>query len=177
MSRAPFQVLVLPYRITPDNAVFYALFKREPSTGGYWQGIAGGGEDSESPLEAAKRETYEEAGIDPSNEYVKLDSCATVPVANVCGFRWGDDVLVIPEYCFGAKVEEEQLQLSYEHTEYKWLSYGHAMDVLHWDSNKCALWELNFRVRRGMRASSDNVEDLIQDSPGFEPGMHQKLDS
>ena len=29
MSRAPFQVLVLPYRITRDNAVLYALFKRE----------------------------------------------------------------------------------------------------------------------------------------------------
>ena len=174
MSRAPFQVLVLPYRITPDNAVFYALFKREPSTGGYWQGIAGGGENGESPLEAAKRETYEEAGIDPSNEYMKLDSYAMVPVANVCGFRWGDDVLVISEYCFGVKIEDEQLQLSYEHTEYKWLSYDSAMEILHWDSNKCALWELNFRVRRGMRASSDNVEDLIQDSPGFEPGNAPK---
>ena len=174
MSRAPFQVLVLPYRITPDNAVFYALFKRGPSTGGYWQGIAGGGENCESPLEAAKRETHEEAGIDPSNEYVKLDSYAMVPVANVCGFRWGDDILVIPEYCFGVKVGEEQLQLSYEHTAYKWLSYDSAMDILHWDSNKCALWELNFRVRRGMRGSFEGVEDLIQDSPGFEPGIAPK---
>lgn len=169
MSRSPFQVLVLPYRITPDNEILYAVFKREPSTGSYWQGIAGGGENGESPLKAAKRETYEETGIDPSNEYMKLDSYATVPVANVCGFRWGDDILVIPEYCFGVKVGEGQLQLSYEHTEYKWLSYGHAMDVLHWDSNKCALWELNFRVRRGMQGSLEDVEDLIQDSPGFEP--------
>ena len=174
MRRAPFQVLVLPYRITPDNAVFYAVFKREPSTGGYWQGIAGGGENGESPLVAAKRETHEEAGIDPSNEYVKLDSYATVPVANVCGFRWGDDVLVIPEYCFGVKVEDEQLRLSYEHAEYKWLSYDSAMEILHWDSNKCALWELNFRVRRGMQGTSENVEDLIQDSPGFEPGIAPK---
>lgn len=168
MSRAPFQVLVLPYRITPGNAVFYALFKREPSTGGYWQGIAGGGEDGEAPLEAAKRETHEEAGIDPRHEYIKLDSYATVPVANVCGFRWGDDVLVIPEYCFGVKVSEEQLHLSYEHTEYRWLSYDRAMEILHWDSNKGALWELNFRVRRGMLESSEGVEELIRDSPGFE---------
>ena len=171
MSRAPFQVLVLPYRITPDNAVLYALFKREPSTGSYWQGIAGGGEDSESPLEAAQRETLEEAGIDPSNEYTKLDSHAMIPVVNVCGFRWGDDVLVIPEYCFGVKVEEAKLLLSYEHTEYKWLSYSRAMEILHWDSNKGALWELNFRVRRGMRGTSDSVEDLVQDSPGFEPSL------
>ena len=171
MSRAPFQVLVLPYKITPDNEILYAVLKRESSTGGYWQGIAGGGENGESPMEAAKRETHEEAGIDPSNEYIKLDSYAMVPVANVCGFRWGDDVLVIPEYCFGVKVGEERLQLSYEHTEYKWLGYGRAMDMLHWDSNKCALWELNFRVRRGMQGSSEGVETLIQDSPGFEPSL------
>ena len=79
--------------------------------------------------------------------------------------------MVIPEYCFGVRVGEEQLQLSYEHTEYKWLGYGRAMDMLHWDSNKCALWELNFRVRRGMRGSSEGVEALIQDSPGFEPSL------
>ena len=89
MSRAPFQVLVLPYKITPDNEILYAVLKRESSTGGYWQGIAGGGENGESPLEAAKRESHEEASIDPSNEYIKLDSYAMVPVANVCGFRWG----------------------------------------------------------------------------------------
>ena len=175
MNRAPFQVLALPYRIA-DSEILYAVFKREPSTGGYWQGIAGGGEDSESPLEAAKRETYEEAGIDPNHEYMKLDSFAMVPVANVCGFRWGEDVLVIPEYCFGVKVDEEQLQLSYEHTAYKWLSYDSAMEVLHWDSNKCALWELNFRVRRGMRGSSAHVKELIQDSPGFEPVLTHKPD-
>ena len=171
MSRAPFQVLVLPYRITPDNAVLYAIFRREPSSGGYWQGIAGGGENGESPLEAAKRETLEEAGIDPSNKYTKLDSYAMIPVVNVCGFRWGDDVLVIPEYCFGVKVDEEKLLLSYEHTEYKWLSYSRAMEILHWDSNKGALWELNFRVRRGMRGTSDSVEDLVQGSQGFEPSL------
>ncbi len=174
MSRAPFQVLVLPYRIASDNEILYAVFKRESSTGGYWQGIAGGGEDGESPLEAAKRETHEEAGIDPGNEYIKLDSYATVPVANVCGFRWGDDVLVIPEYCFGVKASEEQLQLSYEHTEYRWMRYHRAMEILHWDSNKCALWELNFRVRRGMWGTSESAEDLIQDSPGFEPGITPK---
>ena len=171
MSRAPFQVLALPYRITSDSVILYALFKREPSTGSYWQGIAGGGDNSESPLEAAKRETLEEAGIDPSNEYMELDSFAMIPVVNVCGFRWGSDVLVIPEYCFAVKVEGEQLQLSYEHTEYKWLSYGHVMEILHWDSNKCALWELNFRVRRGMQGTSESVEDLTQDSPGFEPPL------
>ena len=155
MSRAPFQILVLPYQITLNNEVLYALFKRDLSSGGYWQGIAGGGRNSESPLEAAKRETLEEAGIDRGNEYIRLDSCAMIPVVNVCGFRWGKDVLVIPEHCFGVKIEGKQLQLSPEHTEYKWLDYSHAMEILYWDSNKCALWELNHRVSGKMQETSE----------------------
>lgn len=147
MSRAPFQVLVFPYRIMPNNEIFYAVFRRELSTGGYWQGIAGGGEIGESSLDAAKREAFEEAGIKQDSEYIKLDSCAMIPVVNVCGFKWGKDVLVIPECCFGVKVEDDQLQISSEHLEYKWLKYSDASNILHWDSNKSALWELDYRVR------------------------------
>ena len=94
---------------------------------------------------------------------MELDSSAMIPVVNVCGFRWGDDVLVIPEYSFGVKVEEEQLQLSREHSEYKWLHYSPAMDILYWDSNKCALWELNFRVRRGMQGTSESKGEALKD--------------
>ena len=39
----------------------YAIFQR--SDGDYWQAIAGGGEEGETPEEAAKREIQEEAGI------------------------------------------------------------------------------------------------------------------
>jgi len=148
MSRAPFQVLVFPYRVMPNNKVLYAVFRRELSTGAYWQGIAGGGENGESPLEAAKREAFEEAGIKPHSEYIELDSYAMIPVVNVCGFRWGKDVLVIPEYCFGVRVEDVHLQLSSEHTEFKWLDYDMAGKILSWDSNKNALWELDLRLRR-----------------------------
>ncbi|HDX9628677.1 TPA: hypothetical protein ROY30_002345 [Bacillus cereus] len=40
--RAPYQVLIFPYIITEDS-IQYAIFNR--SDYGYWQGIAGGGED------------------------------------------------------------------------------------------------------------------------------------
>lgn len=147
MNRAPFQVLVVPYRIPSPKNVHYAIFKREPSTGGYWQGIAGGGKIGESPLEAAKRESFEEAGIEKSCEFIELGSCSMIPVVNICGFEWGKDVLVIPEYCFGVKVlQDVDLTLSKEHTEFKWLEYSTAYDLLYWDSNKTALWELNHRI-------------------------------
>src|SRR5215216_3724181 len=67
MARAPFQVLVLPFRIVDTSTFEYALFKRSDEP--YWQGIAGGGEDAETPLAAARREAFEEAQIPPSTTF------------------------------------------------------------------------------------------------------------
>ena len=152
MGRAPFQVLVLPYRVSTKDNIYYAIFSRS-DTDNCWQGIAGGGEGRETPTAAAKREALEEAGIKKSSKYLKLDSCSTLPVENVCGFKWGPKVLVIPEYCFGVKVKKERVRLSREHTSLKWVRYPLAMKMLKWDSNRNALWELNHRLKSHPRRS------------------------
>lgn len=85
--RAPYQVLIFPYIITED-AIQYAIFNR--SDYGYWQGIAGGGEDGETPIESAKRESFEEAGILKEYPYIQLESVSSLPVEDVVGrFLWG----------------------------------------------------------------------------------------
>jgi len=72
----------------------------------------------------------------------------TIPVVQVAGFLWGKDRLVIPERCFGVKVRDSLLKLSDEHMEYQWATYETALSLLGWDSNKSALWELDFRIRQ-----------------------------
>jgi dATP pyrophosphohydrolase len=146
MARAPFQVLVFPYRIQPNDVTLYAVFRRADSD--HWQGIAGGGEDDESPLDAARREAHEEAEIKKDSQYLPLKSCANIPVEKICGFLWGDDVNSIPEYCFGVEATNENLKISSEHAEYRWLSYKEADRLLQWGSNKTALRELETRMRR-----------------------------
>lgn len=147
MVRAPFQVLIFPYIKDKQGLIEYAIFRR--SDGNYWQAIAGGGEEGETPEEAAKREIQEEAGIPKDCDIITLDSKAYIPVIGVTGeYTWGDDVFVIPEYTFGAEVENRQLKLSKEHREYQWVNYEEAMKMLKWDSNKNALWELNERLIR-----------------------------
>lgn len=148
MSRAPFQVLVLPFHICPDGSPRYALFRR--TDGDYWQGIAGGGEGCETPLEAARREACEETGIDMQGRFFPLEATATIPVPSVCGFLWGPRVLVIPEYSFGALVNSEAMMLSAEHAEYRWCNYEDAHSFVKWDSNRVAIWELNHRVTNAM---------------------------
>lgn len=148
MARAPFQVLILPYYRIDEN-IEYAIFQRIESSGGYWQGLAGGGEEGETPLEAARREAQEEAGIPVESRYVVLDAITKVSVEGVVGtLLWGEDVLVIPEYCFGVELTNKQITLSREHAEYRWVHYDAAIDLLNWDSNKIALWELNHRLLR-----------------------------
>ncbi len=155
MARAPFQVLIFPFHFNDDGTIEYAVFRRLNSEGGFWQGIAGGGQDSETHMEAAKREAWEEAGIPKDFRLVVLDSVASIPVLNIVGkFLWGDKVLIIPEYCFGVEVKGKQLNISKEHIEYKWVNYEEAVQMLKWDSNKNALWELNERVLRSVRGKS-----------------------
>lgn len=146
-GRAAFQVLVLPYREV-EGELRFALFRR--SDGAYWQGVAGGGEAGESPLQAARREAAEEAGLDGDFEFVELDARATIPVVHVTGeLTWGPDVLVIPEFTFGVRVGSPELTLSDEHTEYGWFDFDAAMKAVQWDSNRSALWELDHRLRHG----------------------------
>jgi dATP pyrophosphohydrolase len=123
----------------------FALFKRADD--GNWQGIAGGGEDRETPLQAAIRETQEESGIAPPATFVRSDAVSSVPVTS---FRdshlWGEDVYVIREYAFGVHAEGQEIRLSPEHSAFAWFSYEEAKQKLRYDGNRTALWELNQRL-------------------------------
>lgn len=146
MKRAPFQVLVLPYRPTNENDWEFAIFQRLDV--GRWQGISGGGEDSETPLEAARREAVEEAGIPTDAPFLPLDTTASIRVT--C-FRerhlWEEDRFVVPEHAFGVLVSQGDLNLSSEHAAIRWLPFSEAERFLTFDSNRTALWELNQRIR------------------------------
>lgn len=141
--RAPFQILAIPFRKrTPMQ--FCVLHRSDCDQ---WQFVAGGGEDSEIPIEAAVREISEETGI-KADSIIKLTSMAYVP-ANVISERhrqyWAKDIYVLPEYHFAFECISN-IKLSNEHLGYEWLSYHDAMSRLTWDSNKTALYELHCRL-------------------------------
>ena len=148
MSRLPYQVLVLPFRWDNDGSVKFAILER--AYGGGWGALSGGGEEEESPLEAAKRQASEKAAISFDSEFLALASFSTVPVEAVAGFLpWGTEVLVMPEYAFAVEVEQAgELVLSGEHWGYQWMNYDSAQRRLIYDPHKNALWELNYRLRR-----------------------------
>ena len=143
--REPYQILSIPYHIVDDTPLF-CIFRRADSS--YWQFIAGGGEDGETPFEAAKREIIKEIGVELKN-IKKLTCIAYVPAEVIAENKrqhWDKNTFVIPEYSFAFECDLEPL-LSNEHTEYKWLTYDEARKLLKWDSNKVAMYEINCQLR------------------------------
>jgi len=144
--RKPIQVLVLPYKYEGD-LIKYMILKRADMS--VWQGVAGGVEDGETVLMAAKRECFEEIGVPLTSEYIELDSKSTIPVNFIYGnFYWGEDVYNAVEYCYGVLIDKVDIVLSSEHLEYMWVSYDEAFKLFKWDSNRNALWELDQRLKR-----------------------------
>lgn len=141
--RAPFQILVIPFRRTETEPEFAVLRRSDAD---YWQFVAGGGEDGETPEQAARRETEEETGL--IGTLTPLDSFSTVPKSCfVAADSWDPDVFVIPQHCFAIDAGDRDIVLSEEHTESRWLPFEQASGLLNWDSNRNALWELNERLK------------------------------
>ena len=142
--RAPFQVLIFPYR-ERDLKIEILIGKRKDNK--IWQGIAGGGEGSESPLEAAKRELREETGLYGAH-WKKLDAMCTVPKNIFKGHElWKAHKYVIPEYAFMVEATGQEA-LSAEHSELRWCREETALAKLTFDSNKTAVWELFQRLKQ-----------------------------
>lgn len=154
MARAPFQVLVIPFDDTGSLRV--AVLRRADMD--VWQFVAGGGEEGESPLQAALRESLEEIGAEGAALY-PLDTCCSMPASIIRPERrshWPARTLVIPEYAFALRMQPEALRLSREHTQAVWLSPPEAARLLCYDSNRTALEELALRLARGWLGEAGN---------------------
>lgn len=151
--RAPFQVLVVPFRMIGDHPE-YLLMRRLDL--GFWQWVAGGGEDGETPLDAARRELEEETGY--LREPRELDSRSAIPVIDVCGsLAYGVERPILMEFAFAVEVTFTAVRKSKEHTEVAWLTYEEARSRLNWDSNRTALWETNFRIESSFWGLNDSM--------------------
>ena len=146
--RALFQVLVIPFRVTALDRD-YAVLRRRVER--YWQWVAGGGEDDETPASAALRELGEELGALEVLEWWPLDIVGYVPSSalDFQGRRVVPDL--VPEYAFAAELDPAAtFVLSDEHAELTWVPYEVAVRMLHWSSNARALDELERRLNDRM---------------------------
>lgn len=116
--RAPFQVLILPFQRTPADLRVAVCHRADRDV---WQFVSGGGEDAETPLQAAFRELWEETGYCAEKLY-PLDSVASIRADIYHQAHWDEHILVVPEHCFAVQMQPEEIHLSHEHTEVAWLT-------------------------------------------------------
>jgi dATP pyrophosphohydrolase len=150
MARTPFQVLVFPYRVV-DHDVKFAVFQHAEQNS--WHGISGKSQELETPIEAARRESGVEAGLDVGEErYMVLDCINAVPANQFLGsYSWSGGRFVLPQYCFGVEVETESLSPTDPGADYRWIGYEEATSMLGSDASRTALWELYERLQRRVK--------------------------
>ena len=127
-----------------ENKIRFLLLKRANNKiyEHLWQGVAGKIETGESAFQAALRELEEETGLKPKHMFI---------ADHVSKFyeQIGDRINLVP--VFGIEVESEEVRLSDEHTEFRWMDVDEAEETLVWSGQKKGV-----RTIYGMLKSNDD---------------------
>ena len=126
------------YRKT-ENGLKFLILKRA-STKLYehlWQGVAGKIEAGETAPQAAIRELDEETGLKPRHMFI-ADHISRFYEAH------DDRINLVP--VFGIEVDSDDVTLSEEHCDYKWVTLIQALDHLVWRGQKQGIQVINEMV-------------------------------
>ncbi|MBL1213675.1 MAG: NUDIX pyrophosphatase [Ignavibacteriae bacterium] len=123
----------------------YLLLKRASNEKypGVWQMVTGAVEENEKGYETAIREIKEETNLTPAKFWV-------VPRMNSFYSPEKNSVCMVP--VFATLVEDGEVTLSEEHTEYKWVNKAEAQKLLAWP---------------GQRKSVQIIEDYFTNEQSF----------
>ena len=112
-----------------ENKIWFLLLKRANKKiyEHLWQGVAGKIETGETAWQAALRELDEETGLKPIRMFI---------ADHISKFyeKIEDRINLVP--VFGIEVESEEVRLSNEHTEFRWMGVDEAEESLVWNGQK-----------------------------------------
>lgn len=90
-----------------------------------WECVKGRREESESDEETARREVEEETGI---------TNIALTPLRTVMTFKNKEDE--VRNVVFLATTDAEEVTISFEHDDARWVRYDEAMELLTWPDSR-----------------------------------------
>ena len=139
-------MLVYLFRRSGDRTVEFLLLRRTEQHGGFWQGVSGAPEWSESDAEGAIREVLEETGFLVAGSLEPIDVRYELhregdPDEGQWERLYGPDVDAITEEVYVAEVPgaTEPMLAPYEHNAFRWCSFDDALRLLAWENNRRAL--------------------------------------
>ena len=117
------------------------LLKRTQSLAGTWCQIAGGIEEGETAWQTALRELDEETGLIPTALY-SADTCEQFYEAD-------RDCITIAPVFVGFVDSSAEVTLNHEHSEYRWVSFDKAVDMVSFGGQRRVLrWVEDEFVKR-----------------------------
>jgi dATP pyrophosphohydrolase len=140
VARQPIQVLVYLAAVDSAGERRYLMLQRVPRLDAFWQGVSGGVEGDETPLEAARREVLEETSFTPARLH-DLGYTYSFPLADKWRNLYAEGVTEIVEHTFVAELVEmaEPRINPMEHDDWRWCSFDEAVGLLSWPENIVAL--------------------------------------
>ncbi len=126
------------YRKAEDGLLFLILKRAETKMYEHlWQGVAGKIEAGETAPLAAIRELDEETGLKPRHMFI-ADHISRFYEAH------DDRINLVP--VFGIEVDSDDVTLSEEHCDYKWVTMDEALEHLVWRGQKKGIQVINEMV-------------------------------
>ena len=137
--KIPISILVVVHTQTGE-----VLMLRRQNPSDFWQSITGSLKSGESTIEAARRELYEETGIEADEQLIDCQQENRFPIIPPWRDRYAPEVTHNTEHVFTFQIPEP-ITITMnpaEHREYRWLPLREAAALAGSYTNRDAILEL-----------------------------------
>lgn len=138
MKKIPISVLVIIYTKNKD-----VLLLKKNNDKDMWQSVTGSLNENEKPIDAARREVFEETGLKSSN-IIDCNRKNVFEIYEMWRHKYEDGVTHNTEHVFLLELESKvdiALDKS-EHLKYEWVSRVKAAEKVFSHTNRQAIFEL-----------------------------------
>jgi len=138
MKKIPISVLVLIYTKNKD-----ILILKKNNGKDMWQSVTGSINDGESVDDAAKREVYEETGLNADN-IINCNKQYIFEIYEMWRYKYDDNVTHNTEHVFLLELDERKDIIidKEEHVSYEWTSRVKAAEKVFSHTNRQAIFDL-----------------------------------